>query len=458
MRRRGFLASTLAAAAGLVGCRQRAANVPLAEPFQPFQQDAGSTLPLPEKIAGLGLRELHDDYRHRLFDLYLPFWEKGAFDRERGGFMCELNEDGSVASDEKNLWYQGRAVWVYAFLYNEFGKDPRWLEFARKTREFMLRHLYAGEGRWFEKVRRDGTLIEGVGATVYGWLYTAMGLAEYYVATGGQANLDLVKTSVRAAVHAYDNPAYGDTHIAQYAGLDLPTQGLRTQGHSMVIVSLLTRLLARHADAELESLQRFHLGAIMNQFWNPEFGIQNEYLRHDYSRARGADTHMFTGHSVETLWIAMQAALRRGDHATFNTAIQRIRRILDLTCDRESGGFADSNYFAVADARHPQGPDFSIKTMWAQCEAMVACTMILEHTGEAWSREHYEHVREFTLRTMQRPEHGVWRQAVDRFGKEVPRAGVSTKRKDNFHQVRYLMLDLLALERMLAHASRTKAH
>jgi mannose/cellobiose epimerase-like protein (N-acyl-D-glucosamine 2-epimerase family) len=96
--------------------------------------------------------------------------------------------------------------------------------------------------------------------------------------------------------------------------------------------------------------------------------------------------------------------------------------------------------------------------MWAQCEAMVACMMILEHTGEAWAREHYEHVREFTLRTMPCPEHGVWRQAVDGFGMDVQRAGVSAKRKDNFHQVRYLMLNLLTLERMLARASRPKAH
>ena len=42
--------------------------------------------------------------------------------------------------------------------------------------------------------------------------------------------------------------------------------------------------------------------------------------------------------------------------------------------------------------------------------------------------------------------HGVWRQAVDRRGKDVKRVGISTKRKDNFHQVRMLMLNLLSLD------------
>lgn len=50
------------------------------------------------------------------------------------------------------------------------------------------------------------------------------------------------------------------------------------------------------------------------------------------------------------------------------------------------------------------------------------------------------------------PGHGVWRQAVDRTGKDLKRAGVSTKRKDNFHQARYLMFNLLTLKRMLARA------
>jgi len=398
----------------------------------------------------MSLQALRDDYRHRLFDLYLPFWERGAFDRARGGFWCELNEDGSVAADEKNLWYQGRAVWVYSFLYNEFGRNPRWLEFARQTRRFMLRHMYAGQGQWFEKTRGDGTLMQGVGPTVYGWLYAALGLAEYYRAVGATEDLELVRASLRAALRAYDSPAYTDTHIVQYAGLDLPQCGLRTQGHSMVLVSLLTRLLTLQPDPEWESLQTFHLNAVLDRFWNPRWGIQNEYLLHDYRRAPGAQTHMFAGHSIETLWIAMEAARQRGDRALFATASGRIRRILDLTCDRVGGGFADSNYFAVADARHPRGPDYSIKTMWAQCEAMVACMMILEHTGAAWARQHYEQIRAFTVRTMPRPEHGVWRQAVDRSGQDRQRAGVSTRRKDNFHQARYLMLNLLSLERMLA--------
>jgi len=401
-------------------------------------------------IAGMSLSRLAADYQDRLFNQYLPFWDKGGCDRQYGGVMCELNDDGSVANDEKFIWYQGRAIWVYSFLYSQFGKDPRWLEIARSTRDFVLKRMYAGDGKWYEKVHRDGRLIQGVGENVYGWLFAAAGLTEYYLATGSQEDLDYAKRSLWAAVAAYDNPGYTDTHTSLYVGLDLPKTGLRSQGHSMVIVSILSRLLTHDHDPRLEKLQREHVERIMTRFWNPDYGIVNEFLRHDYGRCPGADGQMLTGHSVEALWLVMSEALRIKDRALFNMAKDRIRRLLEMCWDYVFGGWGDGDFFVFSTAKHGRGPDFDVKTMWAHCEAMLACMMILEYTAEAWAKEWYERLRAFALKTMPCAARGVWRQAVDRFGKDVKRVGVSTKRKDNFHQARYMMLNLLSLRRMMA--------
>jgi mannose/cellobiose epimerase-like protein (N-acyl-D-glucosamine 2-epimerase family) len=417
--------------------------------------DAAPGLALPGTLAGMTLAQLRDDYHDRIFRQYLPFWDKGAYDRRYGGFICELNDDGSVASPEKYIWYQGRAVWVYSFLYNRFGRDRHWLDIARHTRDFMLRHMYAGQGRWFDKVRPDGAVLEGVGHTVYGWLFAAAGLGEYYLAVGDSKDLELVKESVRAALAAYDEPGYADEHTTLYTGLDLPARGLRSQGHSMVTISALTRLLAHHPDDELEHIQRRHVDHIVHDFWNPEYGIQNEYLQHDFSRAAPAAGHMLSGHSVETLWMIMDEARRRRDRTLFDTAKSRVRRILEMCWDHVFGGFGDGNFNVFGSQKHVQGPDFNVKTMWAQCEAMVASMLALQYTAEPWAADWYQRVRQYTLKTMPVPAHGVWRQAVDRFGKDVKRVGVSTTRKDNFHQVRYLMLNLLRLDEILAHALQT---
>ena len=281
MRRRDFLASTLAAtvpAALPAVALSAAAEEPAASAAAPAP---------PRQIAGMTIRQLCDDYHDRLFNHYLPFWDKGGYDRQLGGFMCELNDDGSVAADEKFIWYQGRGIWVYSFLYNEFGKDPHWLDVASKTREFMVRHMYAQEGKWYEKVRRDGSLLEGVGQTVFGWLFAAVGLSEYYLATGNPEDLELTKRSLAAAVNAYEEPGYTDTFTSKYMNLDVPFKGLRSQGHSMVIITALGRLLSHAADAELEKLQRQHVDHIVNDFWNPQYGIENEFLRATSAACRG---------------------------------------------------------------------------------------------------------------------------------------------------------------------------
>jgi N-acylglucosamine 2-epimerase len=443
MKRRQFLGTAIAT--GLCGSdatfARQSANA--AEPSGNGPRTSGT-------LGGMSLEALREDYRRRLFEQYLPFWEKGGYDRQYGGLMCEMNDDGSVADDQKYIWYQGRGLWVYAFLYNHFGKNQRWLDIATRTRDFMVRRMYAGEGKWVEKVHRDGTPLEGVGKNVYGWLFAAGGLAQLHIATGDQKDLQLAHESIAAAIEAYDDPNYDDAYSRQYAAVAVPERGLRSQGHSMVIIWVLSQLLSIGDNPQLMEVHRRHIGVIMNRFWNPDFGIANEFLQHDYSRLPGAEAHMYAGHSLETLWIVMHEALRIKDRLLFDTITARIRRLLEMCWDYVFEGWAGADFFVFGSPKHCQGPDYNMKTMWAQCEILIACTTILEHTGQPWAREWYDRTRAFALKTMPVPTHGVWRQAVDRRGNDVKRAGISTQRKDNFHQARMLMLNLLSLDRMIA--------
>ncbi|MCC6126490.1 MAG: AGE family epimerase/isomerase [Pirellulales bacterium] len=404
---------------------------------------------VPPRLGGMTLEALRDDYRRRLFDEYLPFWEKGGYDRERGGFCCELNDDGSVAADEKYIWYQGRGLWVYSFLYNRFEKNPDWLRMAEKTKKFMVERMYAGEGRWMQKTRRDGTVLEGIGKTVFGDLFAALGLAQFYQAAGDPADLKLAKESIWGAMKAYDDPAYADIDTTRYTTVKVPPAGLRTQGHSMVLIFALSDLLSVDRDPELEQLQKTHVDRVVNHFWNAEYGIVNEYLRRDFTRIPEAADHMFAGHSLETAWIVMHEALRAGNRKLFDTLKSRIRRLLEMCYDYVFEGWGSENFHVFGTPDYCQGQDHGTKTMWAHCEIMIACLSILERTGESWAREWYDRTRDFVLKNMPVAGLPVWRQAVDRRGKDIKRVGISTKRKDNFHQVRMYMLNLLSIERML---------
>ncbi|HUU26416.1 MAG TPA: AGE family epimerase/isomerase [archaeon] len=406
---------------------------------------------LPERIAGMTLEELKADYRERFFNRYLQFWDRGGYDKELGGFICNLNDDGTPVDDEKNLWYQGRGIWVYSFLYNNFGKEERYLEMARKTRDFTVRYMLAGQGRWYEIVHRDGRVIEGVSKSVYGWLFAASGLVEYYKAAGRDEDLELARETLRAALETYNDP--------DYEGIFLPegmlSKGIRAQGVSMVLLGLLTQLLSLQPDPELEKLAVEQVDLIMNRFYNPEYGITNEYLSHDYSRIPGFEDQMFTGHSVEVLWMVMYEALRKKDRALFNATKDRLRRYMELSWDYVFDGFGTGDFYVFSTPGRQQGTDYSVKTMWHQCEATLGCMVVLEYTGETWAREWYERTRAFTLRTVANNKIGVWDQAADRFGKIVPRKEYHPKRKGNFHQPRYMMLDILILERMIKNNGKT---
>ena len=396
-----------------------------------------------ECIAGVTLQEHRDQLRGMLYDEYLPFWNNGGYDKKYGGFICNLSEEGIPVDDEKFIWYQGRAIWVYSFLYNNFGHNPEFLEIARSTRDFLVKHMYLGEGRWAELVRRNGYVIKGVepGSDIYGWLFAANGLAEYYKISGEEEDIRLVKESIWAAVEAYDSP-----HYQEGTGLE----GLRIQGHSMIFIRLLAQLLKYQNDDRLEELMDFHVDKLMTNFYHPGYQISNEMLNHDYSRIKGEEGLMFLGHSLETQWMVMQLALQKKDQVLFDKAKNNFRRFLEMGWDYNFDGWASENYHVFGSEDYILGTDYSTKTMWAHTEILVGCMMVFENTGEAWARDWYQRTWEYVLKTF-RLGTGAWEQAVNRQGVPISRekVGINPMRRGNYHQPRFLMLSMLSLDRML---------
>jgi N-acylglucosamine 2-epimerase len=427
---------------------------------QHLVRDAGPVVPqttfsssdcsrLPGTISGISLEELRADYHDRLFNRYLPFWENGGYDSKNGGFMCELYDDGTIQDDEKFIWYQGRSIWIYAHLYNQFGHDGRHLEIADKTREFLVEHMYVGNGIWSESVDRNGKIIassgQGSGQDIFGAMFSAVGLVELFRAKGREEDLDIARETILTAMKRYEDPGYDSVHVP---GVD--KTGLRSQGHSFMAVWSLTQLLSFIDDPELEAYQQEHVNHIVHDFWHADYGIVNEYLYHDYTCLPGHESFMeVTGHSIEALWMVMHEAIRTGDRALFDTCKTRSRRLIEMSWDYVYEGCGTNQFHVFGDSEHCQGPSFEIKNMWTHTEILIVCMTVLEYTGEVWAKEWYERTREYTLRTMANTGHGVWRQAVDRYGDDRQRSGISPYRKGNFHQPRYMMMNLMSLDRMI---------
>ncbi|MFA6471661.1 MAG: AGE family epimerase/isomerase [Candidatus Latescibacterota bacterium] len=441
MKRRNFISGAIAA--GISG-----ATSSFGEPIaHQSAYQTGTFNALPARIAGLSLKELLAAYRDRLFKHYLPFWEKGGYDRENGGFMCYLYDDGRVENDQKDIWYQSRGIWVYAYLYNYIDKNPKWLEMARKSRDFMVKYMHRGDGAWLQAVSREGKPVDSIGQgngdDIYGALFSASGLIQLYKAAGNEEDLKLAKLSILKSVERYENSDYTGVRLN-----GVNQTGLRSQGHSFMMTWILPQLLEFHKDARMDELAREHLDHILNHFWNSDYGISNEIMYHDYTRIPEYAATTSPGHTVETQWMAMSEALREKNRASFNTLKSRARRMIELSWDYIYGGMGDSRYYVFDTGEHAAGAVWDLKTMWAQCEILVSTMMTLEYTGDVWAAEWYERAREWTYRVMS-TESGVFRQAVDRYGVNKVRPGIPETRRDNFHEPRYYMMNILSLERMI---------
>jgi N-acylglucosamine 2-epimerase len=73
-------------------------------------------------------QQLAETYRSTLLNDVVPFWLRHGMDREFGGVLTCLDRDGTVIDTDKSVWFQGRAGWVFATLYNTVEKRPEWLE------------------------------------------------------------------------------------------------------------------------------------------------------------------------------------------------------------------------------------------------------------------------------------------------------------------------------------------
>jgi mannose/cellobiose epimerase-like protein (N-acyl-D-glucosamine 2-epimerase family) len=418
---------------------------------------APPAFPSNSQLAGLTLPQLRRRYQDDLFGNLLPFWAKYGVDPQYGGVMHALDYDGTLVSSNKLSWFQGRAIWVYSFLYNHFEPDPAYLEVARKTKDFLLKNAPQPDGWWAEEFARDGTVIKGFSGDLYGMYFAAEGLQEYaWAARDDQARelaFQLMK-KLRRRIEETD-----------FLCMDTDTPGQRTQGLWMVNLNTARQMVARWPDAELQALLDQSIDIVVNRHFNPEIGLNNEILNRDFSRPRDQATKCLLGHSVETLWMIGEEALRRGDRSLWDTCASRIRKHLDVGWDHVYGGFSEWVNVDQGGYQWPAftpvgtnlvfrsvGEYFYVKPLWALHEILVATLNIVEQTGAEWAARYFDMAQrlideKYSMKKQGQPGYMLF---ADRRMTRVPH----TARQDNYHPPRQLMLSMRTLDRMMRGESR----
>ena len=424
MTRRSFFASA-SVAATLAGCRGP----------QPEPAAIDSSRIAPDSMT---LAELENLYRYDLFDDFLPFLDKYVIDHELGGFMCNTDRAGKNLSTDKTTWYEGRGIWVYSFLHRNLEQNPKYLEIARKSVEFILPHR-PETGLWPASFTGEGVEKSGRPRDIYGGLFVAEGLTEYARATGEERYRETSKEILRAHVEKYDSPSY---EYAVTYGPDAPqVTAPRVLGHWMVLLRLATQFLEAGSDPYVEALADRCLEAILDRHYNPDFGLINEVVNHDLSRAGGGwEQFSYTGHAIETLWMVLFEAERRNDAALLDRAAGMFKRHVEIAWDRVYGGF-----FRALD-HIDENRWKTDKVLWLQEEVLIGTLFLIEKRDDPWAREWFARTYEYVREKYPLKPHGraLWIVGSDR---KVTYEEQAT-RVENFHHPRHLMLNLLALQRM----------
>lgn len=408
-------------------------------------QDAAGTR---TTLAGMSLRDLRDWYRRALFDDYLPFVDRYVFDREAGGFTTEIDPRGTRITTNKNAWHDARGVWVHAFLYNRFGRDPRHLEMAERTVGLLERIGPSGpDGLWPKTYTREGRPLQFSEGEIYGDLFVAEAFDEYAAAAGEPRYARIARDLLLKGVRAYDNPEYRPTIGQTYLGPDArPFPGARILGVWMVLLRIATQMLERDSDPDVERVADRAVSAILDRHLNPAFDLFNELLNHDLSRPENEYAQLvYTGHAIEVLWMLLHEADRRGDRGLFDRVAVHFRRHLAVAWDDVYGGVfrnlqhVDRNVWTVD------------KVLWAQEEGLIGTLMIFERTGATWAADEFSRLYSYVVPTFPLRARGIgsplWIYAGDRrVGLES--FGRMPARIENYHHPRHLMLNLLALERL----------
>lgn len=343
------------------------------------------------ELAGKSLAQLRDFHKQELFSQYIALWDKSGIDWQYGGFFPEANVAGDPAKvTDKEMYYQGRGLWVFSYIYNHFERHERHLKAARLAREFLVKNCRDPKGYWISKFTRDGKTLQP-STNIYGDIYMVLGLAEYYQAAGNREDLNLAIESAYGVTERVVSPAY--QHLAGHGPSHEP--GAKRLGTWQHFLSALTPLLRHTRDDGIDNIARMCVRNIMERHWRPEFGVMLEHLddRFEPFKPDPQQKHRIVSgwHSIQAAWMSMEEALRRNHPRMFREALAMGRQTMEkcwVDGKRLSGlvGLEDPEQRPVEPSTLAGIPSGALD------DALIFCLMAIEHTGEAWAQDWYNKV------------------------------------------------------------------
>ena len=344
-------------------------------------------------------KELVSVYRDGLLNDVIPFWTKNCIDRDHGGFMMCLDQNGKVIDTDKGVWQQGRFTWLLGELYNNVEERDEWLELAKHGAQFMDDHCFdPNDGRMWFHLTREGDPIrkrryaftESFASIAYGELFKATG--EEHYAEMAQKTFD------RFISHNLDpqgvEPKFTDVRPMKSIGFPMITIATAQELRD----SIGLKESEHWIDRSIEQIRRDHV--------RPELRCVLENVGKDGEIIDHFDGRMLNpGHAIEASWFIMQEGKLRNDPSLIETGCQILDWSWEKGWDEEFGGilyFVDMKDIPVQEYWH------DMKFWWPQAEAIIATILAYSLTGDKRYAEWHKLVHDWAYRFFPDPKNGEW--------------------------------------------------
>lgn len=387
--RRSFIKQNTLAGIGTVLAVNAAPSV-LAGPVREMQIGDYTQGTL-DTLGGMTLQQLLDHHYDYLNKTYIPNWDRGV-DWQYGGFTNAAIPGKEPSFEKKGMYFQGRAIWMFSYLYNHITHDKRHLEAAIKGRDFVVKHALTDDYRWRSFVSRDGKPLSEP-LDHYGDIYMVLGLAELYKATKDEKDIELAINSARSVMKRLLSPSYQhvDAHVE---ALEPGTRRLPSWQH---FLSALTPLLKVRRDQEIEFIALYCVRAICEKHWQPDSGVLLEMLD-DRFRPYTFDAPNWGDfkprgisgwHSIQACWMVMDDALRVNHYPTYRQGVQMgISTIEKCYIDGKGIPFSTPQGMSLDDPKAK--PNINSTYPWGALDDMlVYCLMVLEHNHDPFAINYY---------------------------------------------------------------------
>ena len=349
------------------------------------------------------MEKLSNVFYDELFKNVIPFWEKFGYDTEYGGMYTSLDREGNLYSSDKSVWMQGRTGYIFANLYNEYEKNPKFLEISRSCIDFLENHCIDKDGRFYFIVTKDGKPLRKR-RYYFSELFYIVACAEYYRATKDIKYLEKARKVFYFVYDIYEKKIEDLYKITPKSYFE--TRPLKALGLPMILFNCVQILRLADPKEEyneiitklLEEIKTFKMKD--KNLLLEVIGVDGT-IYDDIASCRVINP----GHSIELSWFLLDEGVYRQDKDIIELAKNTFDAAYEIGYDKKYGGivyFKDYLNYPVEAYEH------DMKLWWVHSETMLASLKLFEVTKDSKYEKIFRDITKYSFEKFSDPKYGEW--------------------------------------------------